>query len=596
MTTHVSEPTTSRAATPHAATRIPASSDGWLPAPADRVVEVYPPDATVIEHLRQVGRTRYLGLLAPGATAPPGAPTERFVRINGPAEIHANNADVVVLNGAAARHLWYGTVGRARWVVVPAHGPAAREARLAARLRRRLSPPRPVTWGGREFLVFERTGEPPPAGARHYLSPVVGIAGLPDLLERHHIRYSVLRWFDALPHVEPGEDLDVLVADDDVAAFRQVLADEPGTLPIDMYSASGLPGTDFHEMAYYPPRLADEILAHSAPLASGFRAPTEAHHFRSLAYHALYHKGATSGLPSELVTPEPHPEHDYLGVLSALAGADGFTGAVTMETLDEHLARVGWRPPRDTLAKLATTNEWVRTRFRYGVDDEPPPPWLSVFVVRERAATPSAVAALRDVLARHGFTVLAEIELAEEARRRCRDEIRGGNWGAGPFPVSGGEPAFLVVALDVSPRTPTAEQAVQHPGLTNANTVAAKLEYRDALMADVPAHGRFNPVHSSDNHTDAVHYLELGAPDLVSSVLAQVDGVRATVPDADRRPPEPPAPDAGPRRGRRGALGVAWGRLRWARWLVGTKLRAAAHAWIDRRARSSYPDDRSGAA
>ena len=45
-----------------------------------------------------------------------------------------------------------------------------------------------------------------------------------DQLNRLGVRYAVLRWFDTLPAVEPGEDIDVLVADEDVHLLRPFLA------------------------------------------------------------------------------------------------------------------------------------------------------------------------------------------------------------------------------------------------------------------------------------------------------------------------------------------------------------------------------------
>jgi hypothetical protein len=496
-----------------------------FPDPAARIIEVAPPDAATFDHFRSAGCTRYLGLTTDVVAVAGGTDDRPFAPLGSPGVVRANNADVLILHDRYARYLWYRQLGWAQFVAVPADGPSAAEARLASRVHRRERLDE-VTWGGRRFDVV-RMNHFGQVAARHYLSPLASLAALPDILEERGIRYVVLRWFDALPDVEPGEDLDVLVADDDLEALRDVLDTRPGVVPIDVYSTTGRPGADFQAMAYYPPRLANGILERAVRLPSGYRAPSPEDHFLSLSYHALYHKGPGAGLPSVTTPPGDDPEHDYLAILSRLAVEDGMAGALTMEGLDDHLATRGWRPPRDMLAKLSQHNRWVSDRFFGESTAGPEPPLITAFLLRDRAADAVAVATAKEVITQHGFEVVHEHTLDDAARERCAREIRGGNWGQGPFATSGGDPAVLLVALHDHPEPPDPAVHRQHPGLANAHTLRAKLDVRDRILAGIPDAEQFNPMHSSDSDDDGWHYVELADPDALAGLRLLVDERRA---------------------------------------------------------------------
>lgn len=555
-----------------------AESSAWLPDPADRVIEVAPPDRAVHDALAAAGVTRYLALVDRPLDADVDDQLRRRTEVmTTPRTVVENNADVVVLNGPAARYLWYRRLGRAHHVLAPADGPGAREARLASRVHRRRRVGR-VTWGGRAYDVIEMRHAAPPQ-ARHYASSVVGLAALPSLLEEEGIGYAVLRWFEALPHLDPGEDLDVLVADEDLDAFLGVLEQEPGTIPVDVYTVTGIPGSDFRAMAYYPPRLAAGLLARAERQPNGFRAPAPADHFASLAYHAVYHKGFASGLPTALPRPsgEGRPDHDYGAVLAALGRGLGIDVPATMEELEELLAELGWRPPRDMLARLSQQNAWVRQRFFADTSAELEPPLLSVFLLRDKAADEATVELARAVIADHGFEVLEVHTLDAAARARCAHEIRGGNWGPGPFPTSGGDPAVAIVALHDHPTAPDERLRREHPALTNARTLEAKLAVRDRIISTVDPAARFNPLHSSDSDEDAWHYLELAHPEAVQSVRATVEARRAA-----RRAAGGPAlaPAVTPLPARvRSLLGAV---KRRARATAATGARGMLHWWVGR--------------
>src|SRR5215475_992743 len=79
--------------------------------------------------------------------------------------------------------------------------------------------------------------------------------------DRRGVRYAVLRWFDALPEIEPSEDVDMLIADESLPTALEILHSQPGIQLTDVYSETGLPRSEYCGVAYYPPNVAKKILA-----------------------------------------------------------------------------------------------------------------------------------------------------------------------------------------------------------------------------------------------------------------------------------------------------------------------------------------------
>ena len=95
------------------------------------------------------------------------------------------------------------------------------------------------------FSVRRRKGHD---AARCYVPHALGMSRFLKRLAQQQIRCAVLRWFDSLPDLPPGEDLDLLVDDDGLADVRAILNEGPGIQPCDLYSVTGLPGSDFRKM------------------------------------------------------------------------------------------------------------------------------------------------------------------------------------------------------------------------------------------------------------------------------------------------------------------------------------------------------------
>ena len=219
--------------------------------------------------------------------------------------------------------------------------------------------------------LFRRRRPDPVTGkfrrrARRYIPPEIGLEQFFRTLRDRKVRYVVLRWFDELPRIKPGGDVDLLIHDDDIEAVSDLFVGEVRGVACDLFSVSGLRGSSFRGIPYLPPAKAAGMLERAVVFRDLMLVPGPQDYFLSLAYHAIYQKGLRSGLPTAAsgLQPEGHPRHDYAGILAKLAAESGIDVPITMEGLDEYLTGCGWHPSPPMMATLAKRNDWVAARYR----------------------------------------------------------------------------------------------------------------------------------------------------------------------------------------------------------------------------------------
>lgn len=369
----------------------------------------------------------------------------------------------------------------------------------------------------------------PGARARRYLARRYSCEGFFRELAERQVRYVVLRWFESLPAIERGEDVDLLVADDDLVKIDDLFVRLRTGIACDIYSVSGMLGSDFQKMAYFPPHLAGQIVDRARVIKGLYRVPAVRDHFLSLSYHALYHKGYASGLKSAMkpsVPPKKMPDHDYRQVLRDLAAELSIDVGIDLESLDEYLTQQAWRPPFDMLARLSLRNPWIHDRyFREGFAVDPLRRGLAVFLVRERALNPGVAAEVEAELEAQGFRILLSAPLAAERQQAVALRLRGGNWGRGPWAFSGGPPAQVIVAWDPRPLPVDRRQKSEYPLLENGRILRAKMHLRDYLLRGLGKRQRFNPLHSSDNDIQAWEYVEILLPQQLEELRRKIESL-----------------------------------------------------------------------
>jgi len=332
------------------------------------------------------------------------------------------------------------------------------------------------------------------------------------------IPYVVLRWFDEVPLTPEAErgavhDIDFLV---DAKRLEEIIAlasKFPGPVKCDFYSPTGRRATAFKKMPYYPPVFAEEILSNRELARNSFFVPTPDLHFKSLAFHLLYHKGAASGIPSGAETPtEANPVRSYASLLEQMGRELNIPieRPYTLLKLHDYLKAVEWSMPHDLMVRWPQQHDWLRWLARHEENLVRPfaeqMPNLIVFLLRADAVEPGMESKAVELL-RTKFCLLKIERLDNVQIRRVMRSVRGGNW------MEHGktmlvEPRVALICDDPSPK-PVAENdpfRQKYPFVTNENAFF-KNEVRAQLNGLFPARPKRVAIHGSDNALEAQHYL-----------------------------------------------------------------------------------------
>lgn len=357
--------------------------------------------------------------------------------------------------------------------------------------------------------------------ARHYLSPEANLEGFFNLLNEKKLEYVILRWFDKIPFKDINEDIDLLVSDKDIEKVQKLLNEKVGILPFDLYSASGFPGSDFKNMAYYPPYLAENILKAPDVWKGKYLIPNKRNYFLSLLYHAVYHKGEKSGIPvnSGDEADAGAAEHEYVEILQELAKENDIElNELNLKYFHELLEKEGWAPATDTIRKLSqTSGTWLESTIKPNKNNFDKNGELMVFVIREWAAERGLSAYIIDWFEKRGLNIVKAVELDPEQKRKAGQNLRGGNWGKGPWPVSGGNPATLLVFYDYHPVPLEDKYKKRYPHVSN-KLYLLKEELRQELNSTLPMDEKTNPIHSADDEIEAIDYITAVSPGILEEI------------------------------------------------------------------------------
>jgi hypothetical protein len=338
------------------------------------------------------------------------------------------------------------------------------------------------------------------------LSSEVGIQGFLDHLRVKDVRYVVSRFYEKLPELyRAGGDLDLLVEDGDEEKIKSFLSAHPGYIGVDAYTASS---------GYFPVHLTTQMIQNSVDGPAGSRIPTAKEAFLSFAYHAVYHKGYRSGIPSALADTNVStiPDNDYAGILMKMAQNLGIQVPMDMESLDEMLETEGWRPDQPHLAVIATHNDWVRHRFSpHRHTDEI---GLGVMIFKEKAFRLGVVDSVLREIERQAFTILGKKAFDEDGKKTARELLRGGNWNSLDG-VSHQDylPAMIVAILDTRPSS--LHRAARGSGLRRIDPLKMKLR---KIFDDEPS----SIIHSTDYSYEAWEYIEVCIPEEIASIAEKI--------------------------------------------------------------------------
>ncbi len=195
-------------------------------------------------------------------------------------------------------------------------------------------------------------------GNEFYLAENIGIQGFLKFLHKANFEYVVPRHFESLPLLHRvGGDLDIIVSDNDEYAIKKFLLENEGSIRVDVWSVSR---RNHNKITYMPPDIAQSVINNYQEGRAHARIPNQLDALRCLIFHALYHKGFNSEIPSVYNSSSKSiSNNDYLGAIKKQASHLDLEMDFTMEGLDDYMQGIGWRPSINMLSKIAKWNEWV---------------------------------------------------------------------------------------------------------------------------------------------------------------------------------------------------------------------------------------------
>lgn len=346
--------------------------------------------------------------------------------------------------------------------------------------------------------------------ARRYIKKDYTIESFFEELNRAGLGYVILRWYENLPEIQAGEDIDILIRDQDIARINSYLTRDPSGQAIDLYSVSGLRGTDYHSTPYIAPHLAQDIIDNKAYHKNIYAVPNDMHALLSMAYHVVFHKGSQSMLSYDGTSDAnaQKADHDYVSVLKELAQkAHIEINDYSFLGLFEFLKNHGWVPENDTLRLYGQRGEWIASLLPKP-QKAPFKGSLITFVIRKWALDNNKMDDVLYILKRNNLDVLGVYNLDEEQQTRAKYHIRGGKWDRGSFSKSGGDPVALVVCYNYHPKEPSDKVKKNYPYLEDARA-HVKHKIRDHINEELFLSQQVNPIHASDNFEEALDYLKL---------------------------------------------------------------------------------------
>jgi hypothetical protein len=197
---------------------------------------------------------------------------------------------------------------------------------------------------------------PCPQMVQRYVDPALSVEEFFTILNQRQVRYTILRWFENLPKLAKGDDIDMLVHDDDLIKIKDLFVALPTGIPCDIYSVSPIPGASYQRgVPHYPSHLAREILETSVMYKDTYRVPDARRHFLSLAYHAVFHKPDEVGLPRRKGDTATNAvgARSYADALVRLGDSIGLETSPDLQSLRELLIEQEWAPRADVVRSMA---------------------------------------------------------------------------------------------------------------------------------------------------------------------------------------------------------------------------------------------------
>lgn len=342
-------------------------------------------------------------------------------------------------------------------------------------------------------------------------------------LELAGIKYCVMRWPDKVPTKEFKKsetneeitaeygDIDLLI---DIGGNEKNKILDIGAhylkgtgITCEFYSTNGSSGFSYKRYPYYPPLLANEMMEGRQYDERGFYRLTGLSYIKSLAYHVVYHKAAST---CQSTAPDEESKiADYMKRLELEAIKEGVDLPVplSLKSIQKWLNEQNFDMPYDLKIRwprnAGILTEIIDEETSFLHNDHDIDEYTCVFMLRSDLEACQLVEKAIELVGEK-FSILEKIEVPSELRHELGRHLRGGNWVEGRHSEEI-LPCMMLICRDTNPVKPDKPDKT-YPHLDNLN-LRHKTPIRNTL-SDL-AKKKLYAIHSSDNQTEAIYVISI---------------------------------------------------------------------------------------
>lgn len=346
----------------------------------------------------------------------------------------------------------------------------------------------------------------PGAGSRRYINPEVGVENFFYELNKRGVNYVVLRWFENLPKIDEGEDIDMFIDDYDISLISDLFVSYPRIYKVDLYSQTKL---TWNNLPYYTSEIGNRLLSEKVFYNDLFWAPNKEIYIISLAYHAVYHKKNILYNESTLGVIVDHSYTEKLLFLSKNTTFLHNTENVTNEIIHTELGDLA--PNVSLLRKYNLITRSVNSLIKSDTDNIFCKGDLIVFTIRDVAVKRGK---LKDILKyisnyENSFEILSIISLDGIQKENATLNTRGGIWKPGMYKKNAGNPSVLISVFDFLPDViRSSDKSKGYPYIENRH-IFVKNKIRDLINKSYRKDDQINGIHSTDDTIEALDDLKI---------------------------------------------------------------------------------------
>jgi hypothetical protein len=296
--------------------------------------------------------------------------------------------------------------------------------------------------------------------------------------------YVVFSSLKQLSDIEFNRDIDILFRYEQLTHITRKLKrgrPSPNAIRVDLYSLEGIHPYTNKGIAYFPPKLGRAFLE-KATFRSGVRVLCDQHQALSNLYREVYIKG--------MCNDEQFGKSSKIFSSFRILEISINNHNLTFKYIDEYFAKLGFRPPLDTIKILSEDSDCLRTLIENEFSKfESSTNVLTIFI-RSSDITDDIIKFVNSFPPLN-YKIFSQGSLSRNQISLIKDETRGGNWYSDSFNVAG-DPVYWFTFID--------------------ETTMFDLEKVKLYKTYLRENFHQNIIHSADSSRESIYYFSLIHP------------------------------------------------------------------------------------